>query len=136
MFLKPFVLCHEIGHQLGYAKENEANFVGFLASHQSQNIEFRYSAYFEMYLYASRELMYYDASNALLLRMVVHEQFVKDYKAFLEYLFKSRNVVEPLMTRFYDNYLKLNNQPKGKATYNEVIAWLIAYMKKYGSQAI
>jgi len=26
--MKPFILCHEIGHQVGYAKENEANFVG------------------------------------------------------------------------------------------------------------
>jgi hypothetical protein len=40
------------------------------------------------------------------------------------------------MSDFYDSYLKMNNQPKGKATYNEVVAWLIAYMKKYGAQAL
>ena len=33
-------------------------------------------------------------------------------------------------------YLKLNNQPKGKMTYNAVVAWLIAYQKKYGDDAI
>ena len=40
------------------------------------------------------------------------------------------------MTGVYDKYLKLNNQPKGKATYNEVIAYLIAYMKKFGKEAL
>src|SRR5262249_34548577 len=30
-FLEPFVTTHEMAHQLGYGKENEANFVGFLA---------------------------------------------------------------------------------------------------------
>jgi hypothetical protein len=38
--------------------------------------------------------------------------------------------------RFYDGFLKMNNQPKGKETYNEVVAWLIAYMKRYGEEAI
>jgi hypothetical protein len=27
----------------------------------------------------------------------------------------------------YGHYLKANNQPAGKETYNEVVAWLIAY---------
>ncbi len=31
-FVQPFTTCHEIGHQLGYAKEEEANFCGFLAT--------------------------------------------------------------------------------------------------------
>ena len=30
--LSAFHSCHEIAHQLGYAKENEANFVGYLAA--------------------------------------------------------------------------------------------------------
>ncbi|MCW3106756.1 MAG: hypothetical protein JWQ09_1262, partial [Segetibacter sp.] len=31
-FLIPFVSCHEMAHQLGYASESEANFVGYLAA--------------------------------------------------------------------------------------------------------
>ena len=52
------------------------------------------------------------------------------------YLLRNQNFIEPFMTRLYDRYLKLNNQPKGKATYDEVIAYLIAYMKKYGKDSI
>ena len=40
---QPYTICHEIGHQLGYAKENEANFIGFLAAKSSPDPEFQYS---------------------------------------------------------------------------------------------
>lgn len=136
VFVKPFVLCHEMGHQLGYAKENEANMVAFLSGRISNNVEFRYSAYYDAYTYAIHELAHYDTTRFKELRETVHAQFKKDYRAYLEYVYKSRNIVEPLMSQFYDSYLKMNNQPKGKATYNEVVAWLIAYMKKYGKEAI
>jgi hypothetical protein len=49
---------------------------------------------------------------------------------------KSENAVEPYISKFYDQFLKLNRQPKGTRTYNEVVAWLIAYQKKYGVEAI
>ena len=136
VFLKPFVLCHEIGHQLGYAKENEANFVGFIASKNSDNPEFRYSAYFDMWLYANRELSRFDFAQAKLFQLTAHDQVKKDYRSYLQYIYDTKNVVEPFVSIFYDNYLKANNQPKGARTYNEVTAWLIAYLKKYGEDAI
>jgi hypothetical protein len=40
------------------------------------------------------------------------------------------------MLKMYDSYLKMNNQPKGQRTYNEVITWLVAYYKKYGVGAL
>jgi hypothetical protein len=132
VFVRPFIVCHEMAHQVGYAKENEANMVAFLTGRVSSNVEFRYSAYWDVYTYAIRELKRYDTTAFKQLRESVHPQFKKDYEAYLMYLYENENVVEPLMSDFYDRYLKLNNQPKGKATYNEVVAWLIAYMKRYG----
>lgn len=136
VFLKPFVLCHEIGHQVGYAKENEANFISFLTARKSDNQTFRYAAYFEMWLYAWRELMRRDAKQSILLLKTAHPQVQKDYGAFIAYLTRTNNEVEPYISQFYDQYLKINNQPKGKATYNDVVAWMVAYMKKMGKAAI
>jgi hypothetical protein len=137
VFLKPFVVTHEIAHQLGYAKENEASFVAFLACKNSSDSNFLYSAYFEMYrdalfecrLTPNRELTETLSKN-------IHSRVKWDVHDMRLYLLHNKNYVEPFMTGIYDNYLKLNNQPKGKATYNEVIAYLIAYMKKYGKDAI
>ena len=110
--------------------------IAFFSGRISDNPEFRYSAYYDIYTYAMGELRRYDTTAFKQLRKTVHPQFKKDYRAYLEYLYQNENIVEPLMSDFYDRYLKLNNQPKGKATYNEVVAWLIAYMKKYGREAI
>ena len=49
---------------------------------------------------------------------------------------KYENPVEPLITWSYGHFLKANNQPAGKQTYNEVVAWLIAYYKKFGVDAL
>jgi hypothetical protein len=46
------------------------------------------------------------------------------------------NPIEPFIRSLYGNYLKANEQPQGLMSYNEVIAWLIAYYKKYGADAI
>jgi hypothetical protein len=137
VFLKPFVVTHEMAHQVGYAKENEASFVAWLTCKASGDLYFLYSAYFEMYrdaLFACR----LTPNKALTdrIRKNVHPRVRQDYIELQRYLLRSQNFVEPFMSGMYDRYLKLNNQPKGKATYNEVIAYVLAYFKKFGPGAI
>lgn len=137
VFLKPFVISHEIAHQLGYAKENEASFVAYLTCKASADLSFRYSAYFELYrdaIYECRLTPNRELTEEL--RQNIHPRVRYDAADLQFYLLRNQNFVEPFVSGFYDRYLKLNNQPKGKATYDEVIAYLIAYMKKYGKEAI
>lgn len=137
VFLKPFVVTHEIAHQLGYAKENEASFVAYLTCKASEDINFLYSTYFELYRDAIFECR--RTSNKALteaLQKNVHPRVRFDHYALQLYLLRNQNFIEPFIGDVYDRYLKLNNQPKGKATYNEVIAYLIAYWKKFGNDAI
>ncbi|MDE3214734.1 MAG: DUF3810 domain-containing protein, partial [Bacteroidota bacterium] len=63
-FLRPYVTLHEMGHQLGYAKEDEANFSGYLAAAFGQDTLFQYSAYLDLFVYANRELFYMDSTAA------------------------------------------------------------------------
>ena len=137
VFLKPFVVTHEIAHQLGYAKENEASFVAYLACKNSTDSNILYSVYFEMYrdalfecwLTPNKELTDAISKN-------IHPRVKWDIRDLRLYLLRNQNFIEPFMSGAYDRYLKLNNQPKGKATYNEVIAYLIAYMKKFGKESV
>jgi hypothetical protein len=136
VFVLPFTTCHEIGHQIGYAKESEANFAGFLSARSSTDPAFRYSVYFDMYLYSRRYLYNLD-SNLLKsydarLGAVVKE----DYKALRIFWKKHENPVEQLVDLVYGQYLRANQQPSGKLSYSEVISWLIAYYKKYGKEAL
>lgn len=137
VFLKPFVVSHEIAHQVGYAKENEASFVGYLTCKASADVYLNYSAYFDLYREAVLQCL--QTPNKLLtdrLRKNIHPRVRYDALELRRYLLRNQNFIEPLMSGAYDRYLKLNNQPHGKATYNEVIAYLVAYMKKYGKAAI
>lgn len=135
-FLEPFVTTHEIAHQLGYAKENEANFVAFLACRHSSSPVLKYSLYFDMYNYAINEVSKRDTALLRSFQQQLHPQVVKDIREWREFYKRYRNAIEPIITWSYGHYLKANNQPAGKQTYNEVVAWLIAYYKKFGVAAL
>jgi hypothetical protein len=136
VFTQPYTTCHEIGHQLGYAKENEANFVGYLSARLSDNPAFRYSVYFDLYLYAARELNVRDSMLLKPLKAQLSPAVKADFRELHRFNRKYENPFEPKVRELYDSYLRANRQPKGMRTYNEVIAWLIAYGKKNGWESI
>lgn len=135
-FLEPYVTTHEIAHQLGYARENEANFVGFLACRAYNNNAFRYSMYYDMFNYALGELFLRDTALGSQYLELAAPQVRKDRKAFRDFYRRYRNPVEPVIMWGYGQFLKANNQPAGKRSYNEVVTWLIAYYKKFGTGAL
>lgn len=135
-FLEPYVTTHEMAHQLGYGKENEANFVGFLACRAYDNNAFRYSVYYDMYNYSLGEVYRRDTTMAKSFQQNADPQVIKDQKEFRNFYRKYRNPIEPIIMWGYGHFLKANNQPGGKRTYNEVVAWLIAYYKKFGVAAL
>ena len=131
-FLIPYTTCHEIGHQLGYGTEDEANFSGYLAAKSSNEPSFRYSAYFDLFLYANRELYSRDSVTAKQNYKSLDTLVRKDIATYRKFLETHQNPIEPYITELYGKYLQANNQPNGMDTYDEVIGWLIAYQKKYG----
>jgi len=139
--LVPYITCHEMAHQLGYASESEANFVGYLAASASGDPYFRYSVYLDLLIYAqSEEIFIYSLDSSFHAFEAVMKQnrarldtlVKKDRREIREYFLKRRNRVSPAVSSLYDQYLKMNKQAKGIQSYNEVIGWLIAYQKKYG----
>jgi hypothetical protein len=133
VFVKPFVLNHEIAHQLGYGKENEASFVSFLSSKNSNSVDFRYSLYYELYFNAFREyVLTKDTVVIRQLRESLHPRVRRDKWKEINFRSTRKNRMQPYVSDFYDNYLKMNNQPNGLATYDEVTAWLIAFVRKFG----
>ena len=131
-FLRPYVCCHEVAHQLGYAKENEANFVGWLAASASNDSLFHYSTYIDLFLYANRNLYNVDSSLARHYRNQLDTAVKQDLVELRKFLIEHENPVEPLIRWVYGKYLQANDQPSGELTYDEVLGDVIAYYKKYG----
>lgn len=128
--LIPYTILHEMAHQIGYAGEEEANFVGYLVAIESRNAYVAYSCYSELYKYVFNELLlrntFPDASPAL--DSLVKHDFSRVNKFFME----EQNDIAPQIMNLYDVYLKANQQKNGINSYNEVLGLLIAYQKKYG----
>jgi hypothetical protein len=133
LFLQPFTCTHEIGHQLGYAKEMEANFVGYLAASHSPDVELRYSVYFDLYIYAIRNLYIRDSMMAKSYAVRLPEVSKNDVRQLKKFFKKYENPFEPLIRKLYGQYLKANEQPQGILSYDEVLGWVIAYYRKYGT---
>ncbi|ANI90615.1 hypothetical protein A9P82_04385 [Arachidicoccus ginsenosidimutans] len=127
----PYTTCHEMAHQLGYATEDEANFVGYLAASNSFDPLFKYSAYLNLYEYANWELWQRDSALAKNNYKMLDTLVKADLYEQRNYIKAHENPVEKLTTKIYSQYLKANHQPQGINTYNLVTAWLIAYERKY-----
>jgi hypothetical protein len=131
-FLQPFVACHEVAHQLGYAKEMEANFVGYLAANASRDTLFQYSVYLDLFTYANRNLYIMDSAAAISFRKALDSAVITDLKEWIEFNRKHQSFVEPVVRWVYGKYLQGNSQPQGLLSYDEVTAFIIAYHKKFG----
>jgi hypothetical protein len=131
-FLQPYITCHEIAHQLGYAKENEANFVGYLAAVSSGDTAFHYSVYLDLFLYAQRNLYNVDSIAAKSFHKKILPEIKADLTEWKNFNDRHRSPLEPVFNWVYGKYLKNNEQPSGVLSYDEVTGFLIAYYRKFG----
>jgi hypothetical protein len=125
-FLIPNTALHEMAHQLGYAKEDEANYVGFLAAFQSTNNYIKYSCYSDIILYGLMEMHYLDSAAYVALKLTLHPTVKADFDALKKFRKKYTSRIENISFWFYNNYLKANNLKNGVGNYNEVLRLLMA----------
>ncbi|WP_396176838.1 DUF3810 domain-containing protein [Flavobacterium sp.] len=125
----PFTACHEMAHQIGYASESEANFIGFLAVTQNENLHFKYAGYSTALRYCIRN---WEKRNPTLGRKLwaeinpgVRENFEESVLHWQQY----ETFVEDGFKIFYDNFLKVNQQEEGLESYSKFLNLLINYSK-------
>lgn len=131
-FTLPFTVCHEMAHQLGFGAESEANLIGFLAARESKNPAFVYSAYAGVHQYALVELYKMDSLKARPFIDKIPPLLKKDRLEQMRFQEAHTSFLQPALDAAYTLYLQGNNQPMGLQSYNRVVAWLVAYGKKYG----
>tara|TARA_R110002020_G_scaffold154714_3_gene335072 strand:- start:34496 stop:35569 length:1074 start_codon:yes stop_codon:yes gene_type:complete len=125
----PLVTCHEQGHQLGFAKENEANFIGIIATTSNPDNYFKYSGYIFALRYCLSEVYMRNPQAGELLRDKIKIGILKNYAQSYEFWSSYTNPLEPYLEAFYSNFLKVNNQPAGMQSYNYVVALVVNYFK-------
>ncbi|MEO9021144.1 MAG: DUF3810 domain-containing protein [Ginsengibacter sp.] len=131
-FLRPYIVNHEVAHQLGYAKEDAASFAGYLSILYSNDTLFKYSAYLDLFTFTNREVYFIDSARAHQSYSQLDPSVIKDLEEWKEFTLAHQSFVASLSTWMYGKFLKLNEQPQGMHSYNRVIVMLAAYYKKYG----
>ncbi len=130
----PMISSHEVAHQLGYASESEANFVGFLAATHHSNEYFKFSGYSSALRYSIRAVYGMDSIKGRQIIENLPEGIVKTFKESQDFWRSYQNKAEPFFKLFYDNYLKANQQKDGMKGYSKMVGLLVAYREKYRLQ--
>jgi hypothetical protein len=125
----PTTTCHEMAHQIGFAAENEANFVGFLAAIYNDDIYFQYAGYRMATRYVIFEIYKRDKEQYKEILKTINKGILIDFRESSEFWESYRNPFEPILKKGYNAYLKANKQSKGIQSYNYVVDLLVSYYK-------
>jgi hypothetical protein len=130
----PAVMTHELAHRLGFAPEEDANLIAYLACMASDRSIFRYSGSLLAYTYC------YNALTNPLYRQALWERLSREGEAVIEDYRHNREAWAkydgPLRERaesVNNAYLQAMGQPEGVRSYGRVVDLLIAlYLEERG----
>lgn len=120
----PFVTCHEISHELGVAREDEANLVGYLVSINSPDLNFQYSGYYNILRSVLLEIRIKSPEDFTILYKKINEGTLADFHLEQEFWKKYNSEMSGYMGSAFDQFLKINNQPKGRDSYQDIVLWV------------
>ncbi len=129
----PFTMCHEIGHRMAFAREDEANFAGFLACSVSKRPEFVYSGYYMAFKYCYNALNKVDPTAAAQVWAGVNDALAADCGASAKHYESIRNeTASEIADTVYDGYLNAFSVESGVQSYGEVADLLILWYFEQG----
>ena len=123
----PTTICHEIAHQIGFAAENEANFIGYIAALAHEDPYFKYAAYRMAFAYLISEVKKHNYNRYKEIILETNKGVLKDYTNSVDFWNQYQNPIEPLIKKGYNSYLKANKQAEGIQSYHYVVDLIIAY---------
>ena len=129
----PYVTTHEMAHQMGFASEDEANFLAFLACRSYPNPLFQYSAYYGTVFRALNKVWEIDSTLSKELYGKLDAKVIADRDMEKAVWIKFKNPVQRyIVSPFYDLFLKSNGQEEGSRSYDLVLELMVAERRKAG----
>lgn len=123
-----FSTAHEMAHQRGIAREDEANFTAFLVLYESDDNYLRYCALLELYDYLSDAL--YSADEELFYKafMQADRRIVYEMLGFNDFFTPYTNsVASDIMDTVNDVSIKLRGDSDGVKSYNMMVELAASY---------
>tara|TARA_B100001778_G_scaffold106732_2_gene87319 strand:- start:718 stop:1773 length:1056 start_codon:yes stop_codon:yes gene_type:complete len=121
-------VLHEQAHQLGYAAEEDANFLAFISSINNQDPLIKYSGYVFGLSYLLNEIQINHNDDLSSFTDKINSGIIEDINSRRKFWQKySNNIINSLQNVLYDFYLKSNNQKAGIASYSRIVNHIINY---------
>lgn len=126
----PYTMAHELAHQRGIAREDEANFIAFLVCANADDTYIKYCGYMNLCEYVLNALYsadqklweetYKKLDNRAIYEMIAYNKFYEKYQD---------NVVGEISGAINDAYLQANGT-EGTRSYGLVVDLAVAYFHK------
>jgi hypothetical protein len=129
----PSSMMHELSHYKGFMREDEANFIAWLACTHAENAEFAYSGTLLALLHATNAL--YDSDEELYREIMspLSDAVRRDFAANNAYWKQFEGPVSTVSTAVNNTYLRANKQTDGVKSYGRMVDLLLAeYRERHG----
>ncbi|MEG1411158.1 MAG: DUF3810 domain-containing protein [Terrisporobacter sp.] len=127
----PFTTLHEMAHQRGYASEDEANFLAYIAGINHEDYDFQYSAYILALNYTASAFSRADYNNYVQLTRTLSDEVRNDIKKSSEFWSQYEGKVSEVSDNVNNTYLKSNGVKEGTQSYGKVVELLLTYYQLY-----
>ncbi len=124
----PFTAAHELAHQRGIARENEASFIAFLALNGAHDPYLRYAAKLNMLEYVTNALYVADSTAYRTVIEKLDARVIGELRAYAAFFDEFENsAAAGVSDTVNDTYLKLNGNEAGSESYGLVVELAVAY---------
>lgn len=130
----PSTVCHEMAHQRGYAREDEANYISYIACTANTDPNFQYSGLVLALINSMNALYDHDAYKYTQLAELYSPGVKRDLNYINEYWDSYEGPVEKISNNINDTYLKANLQTEGVYSYARMVDLLIAERRASGKK--
>ncbi|WP_400073643.1 DUF3810 domain-containing protein [Zobellia russellii] len=130
-FRFPVISGHEVGHQVGYSKENETNFIGYLVTVKNDDPYFQYSASAYALSHCLSAIRRTDKEKFDELYAKVNVGVQENYRELYEHNLEYLNPFEPIFKSVFNTFLKANQQKDGIKSYSKIVQLMVGYHEKY-----
>jgi hypothetical protein len=123
----PTTTLHEMAHQIGFASESEANFIGYLASITSDDVHFQYSGLTFALKYCLKNIERLETGRAEIFLAQINQGIINNFLETEAYHAAYASYLEIFSKNVYDFFLKFNRQKDGLEGYNNFVGLMLNY---------
>ncbi len=125
-FTTQATMVHELAHQSGFMREEEANFIAYLGCRDSDDPLVRYSGQYLAFSHSISALRTINPSLASEIIAELSAPVKNDMNQSYNYWSQYDGIFSKASSFANDKYLKANNQSGGVQSYNQMVSLLLA----------